>query len=238
MPGQTGPKRSKTEREVYLARLDTYERRGFTQSRIASIMGVSQPQVSNDIKILRKRRVAATLDTDAYTMAMRLAEVREEAYTAWEKSKEDSEKITTTDEQNICDACDGAGEVLKGGEEVICPKCSGEGYLHEKKVTTTRAGRLPDPNYLKIVRETYADERELLGLDVAPKRPEGVNVNINNSQSLTLNFDMLCERSQIVDPVEEKIAEVLGGGPPPAPEIGLKELPPNGERKGNGEVQE
>jgi hypothetical protein len=61
-----GPKRFKARREQDLVTLAALMRRGCTQGRIASELGITRKQVSLDMKLLRRQwREARDADSDA-----------------------------------------------------------------------------------------------------------------------------------------------------------------------------
>lgn len=148
-----GPKiKSDHKRETVLAEVSKWAVRGFSQRAIATkleeTMGVkvTQPQIGVYLKQVNERYKAEAIE-DRRIMVMRkleeLREVRNEAWVAWEKSKEDVEKRVKE-----------TGETEKGGFS---------------KDRLEVIGRLPGGEYLQVVLNCIKAERELLGLDEAMK---------------------------------------------------------------------
>lgn len=100
MPQQTGPKRSKEQRERDLAEMAQMLRRGVTQVSFARRFGVGQPQIHRDLAELDRRWKQTQLsgvDAQRRKQLEELAEVRSEAWRAWEASQQ--ERVETTTER-------------------------------------------------------------------------------------------------------------------------------------------
>jgi predicted transcriptional regulator len=187
-------------RDADIARIAKLDRRGYSQSEIARVVGVSQQQISEDLKVIRKRyreEAMAEYKERVEEKRAQLREVRAEAWRAWERSKKDARKVVE-EERTLSDGTEGS----------------------EKKTTTTE-GQLPDATYLRVVIETLRDECSLDGLNA----PQKVNANVN-----VIDWGELFKRTMDseVDQVEQRLAEieaeVLAGpvlptptppGPPP-----------------------
>jgi predicted transcriptional regulator len=144
--------RKKATREEDLARVAKLDRRGYSQADIARVIGVSQPQICEDLKKIREHYRAAANATYAEKVEEKraqLREVRSQAWKAWEKSKKDGTRW--------------AEEVTTGA--------SGD----RTKTTEAKEGRLPDATYLRVVIETLRDECALDGLN----QPQKLNINAN-----------------------------------------------------------
>lgn len=137
---------SDTDREERILKTAMYDRRGYSQSDIAKLLGVSQTQVSLDLKLVRSRYTERMIeDKSGLTNEMRehYRDIRREAWIQWERSKLASQKEVT---QTIGGA---------DGEE-------------KERVTRTVEGRCGDPAYLQTIIKTLDSERDMLGLN-APK---------------------------------------------------------------------
>jgi predicted transcriptional regulator len=83
-------RRTKTEREAVLAKVAELDLNGYGQVAIARLLGVSQPQVSYDLKVVRKRyreTQLATVKAAVNRKIDQLADVRSEAWEAWDESR-------------------------------------------------------------------------------------------------------------------------------------------------------
>ena len=141
----TAPKRTKFEREKDLLAISSLYLQGITQAEIGQGIGVSQQQISYDLKVLRKRWLQSSIVNIDEAKARELARVdhlEREYWEAWEKSK-NPHKTTASKKVN--------------GEQV------------EKTIQgETGTG---DPRYLSGVQWCINKRCEVLGLD-APSRTD------------------------------------------------------------------
>jgi hypothetical protein len=157
----TNKTRNRTEREHQLAEVATLHEQGLTQVKIAKAVGVSQPQVAYDLRIIQTRYRATQVDkVDGRVAKIReqYREVRREAWLAWERSKED------------------AGMVVEDFANAKGSYASREGIERRIRRVVTRAGRLPANQYLLTILAALKAERELDGLDA--ERPAAPMVNV------------------------------------------------------------
>jgi predicted transcriptional regulator len=168
------------------------DRLGFSQREIAHRLGVSQPQVCYDLRKIRERYKEAAQVEITEKIQEKLAQyrgLRVELYEAWLRSMVAFEKVVT--ELNP------KGNVLR--------------------IIRTIRARLPSPEFMALILDTYQAERDLLGLDAPPKAPVkgqmGVSLDVNweppprnPDPVLTDNVDDLLED------------QVPGQLPPPTPE--------------------
>ena len=153
----TNKTRSKTQREERLTEIAALHRRGMTQVEIAEALGVSQPQIAYDLRIIQTRYQRTQLDARGALVAEKLAQyrdIRREAWLAWERSKEDAGMVV----EEFVDANE--SDSTEGSERRI-------------RRVVTKAGRLPNNQYLQTIMATHKAERELLGLD--PEKPAAQN---------------------------------------------------------------
>lgn len=144
----TGPTRSKKQREADFVRLAELYVRGWTQARMGQELGVSQAQISHDLKELHRRwRENTTLDLDDYKQKelAKLDELEREYWQAWERSQSAQE----TKRQR---------------------KKTGEGWNESLQEMVSRA-QCGDAQYLAGVLKCIEKRSKLLGLD-APDRHE------------------------------------------------------------------
>jgi hypothetical protein len=113
-------------------------RQGWTQDQIALHLGITQQQVSLDFKLVQKQwkeQRLAGMDDYVDLKLAEYAEVKKEAWAAWERSKADAEKRRVRDSDS-------------GGFE-----------------ETETSGQCGNPAYLQTVLSAIHAERALLGLD-------------------------------------------------------------------------
>jgi hypothetical protein len=131
---------------------------GEHQYAIAARVGVSQQQVSFDLKAMRLQWLAATLrDFDAAKAEelARIDAIEVEAWQAWARSKEPRE-VTTT-------------EGIEGG--------AGAGQRISRKAIVRREEQCGDPRFLERIQKCIEQRCTILGLNppqkVAPTTPDG-----------------------------------------------------------------
>jgi len=158
------PKRTPTEREEALAEVAKWDRRGYSVRAIAAKMGVSHVQVVYDLKIVKQRYRDTVLEERAALVAQKieqLREVRQEAWNAWEASKENCERQV---KEKISESLDAHGN----------PTAE---TLQRMKAVITTEGRLPSNEYLTTILRTFEEEADLQGLyaptKIAPTTPDG-----------------------------------------------------------------
>lgn len=139
-------KRTAIQIETDRAEMMQLLRRGATKTMVAEKFGVTAQQIHYDFNLVM-RRTAEQMTEDAKAMiAVKLeeyAEVKREAWAAWEKSKLDAQK-------KVREASKGADGKAGGG-----------------KVVETVEGQSGDPRYLQTVLECLKKECELLALEPA-----------------------------------------------------------------------
>src|SRR5262245_2052021 len=89
------PKRTKAQRELDRAEMLKLLRRGWTKARIGERLGVHRTQVDYDWNaVLKELQADRERDTEKLIEAKKeeYAEVKREAWDAWERSKEDKER--------------------------------------------------------------------------------------------------------------------------------------------------
>lgn len=122
--------------------------RCWTEARIAAELGVSQPAVSKILARVEKRllaRLTKRADRVKARQTAQLEHITNEAMTEWERSKQDSETVKTTEE---------------GAEGV--PSFT-------TKTETTVKGQTGNPSLLAQAREAMADIRKIWGAEAPTK---------------------------------------------------------------------
>lgn len=203
-PGTPGPKlHSPLEYDMVMELVARMSRRGHTQHEIREALDkelgvvVGQGTVSTYLKQVRVRYQKTERENSAELVGEKLAqiqEVRKEAWAAYERSKQDTDKSVQ--------------EWVMLPEDISKREPNGSlkskierqlmGQLRKVKEIITRQGRVPGAEYLRIVMDTLEAEREMLGLDEAKK------VDITQT---TMNWDFLAG-VDTPDPIEEKIEQV------------------------------
>lgn len=170
------PKFTPTEREEHLFKVAKLDRKRWSQIRIAKELGVSQQQISYDLKVIKKRYKEAYLEDThmrIYETRQQYNDLLEEIWDALEKSKSAAEK-------EVCEEyIDEDGEVTGG------------------KRTLSREGRILEPAYAGLITKILKDLRELDGLD--PKKEPSV------VQQVAVNWDTMFIRSKVEDPFKDKL---------------------------------
>lgn len=132
---------------------------GEMQEDIARSFGVTQGQISQDLKVIRAAWLAAAIrDFDA-AKAEELAKidaVEREYWQAWERSKQDKEVAT----QEAQEPLPLTPEEIKAGKKPKPPR---------KKVTLRKEGQSGNPAFLQGVLACIDKRCKILGLD-APTR--------------------------------------------------------------------
>jgi predicted transcriptional regulator len=155
------------------------DRRGYSQHEIAKVIGVSQSQISVDLKLVRSRYKEISAEeyrTKVEEKRAQYREIRKEAWRAWERSKREALKVVEEE------------KVTPDGNELA-------------KTVTTREQRLPDSGYLRIIIESLRDESALDGLN----QPQKLNINANVIDWGEL-FRRTADNE--VDQVEKRLAEI------------------------------
>jgi predicted transcriptional regulator len=169
-----GPRRTKTEREADRAEAARLDRKGYTVTAIAKMIGVSKQQISYDLKRIRERHLKSCLEERAAKVAEKLEELRDirvEAWQAWEQSL-----------GNIADEL--AERILAQIRAKVerCGKLKDQinsALLDGIKVEVT--GK-PNTECLRIILACIRQERELLALD---------SVGTMDAAPLKLDWDAL-----------------------------------------------
>ncbi len=143
MPTQTTNKKlAILKRRQQVAKLSL---QGWTQSAIAEELVVSQPTVSTDLKAIQQQWIeSATQDVEVIRAKMmaELELVKEEAWKGWERSLQPTET-----------------DVVSGQSD-------------NRQMRRTRKQQHGNPRFLDIIRNTIAQQAELLGLNVTASSDE------------------------------------------------------------------
>lgn len=194
---------TRAERENVLVLVTKYRNRGYTQHEVRQKLEddhgvvVSQSMVAKYEKRVIERYQKLQVKLAAQTVEQKLeqlAEVRKEAWEAWERSKLDARK-RTKEVTPAYDFVDSDG-TLRQSEERI-------------KIIRTVEGRLPSNQYLQTVLATIEQERAMLGLD----ERRAIDLNVQ-----TVDWTELRKPVDFKDPVKAVI-EAMG-----AAELGVQAM--------------
>lgn len=163
-----------TERVAVLAEVEKLDRLEYTQHQIADRLGIGQVTVHKYLLKIRQMYVERMVKDREEHVAKKLEEyryLRREAWEAYERSKQDMEREHT--EHNLRLQPNGDdGEEEKGNKDRKSRKQKRSQQKLELILTKrvkTRQGRIPAVEYLRLIKETYDAERQMLGLDEAVK---------------------------------------------------------------------
>lgn len=132
--------RTAEQKELALHDLLVLMRRGLTKSEAAEKLGVNRLQVYRDWEEIL-HRLNEDNQNSLVLMLAQYAEVKKEAWAAWERSKENKERTVA---------------------EKVSPGQAGQDKMKAVKVTE---GHLPENSYLETVRKILDKECELRGLN-------------------------------------------------------------------------
>lgn len=157
------------EIEERLNEVSRLRRRGHSVEDVATMMNLSIQKVYLAIRKIYKKYEAQQVESrGAYVQEQldKLADVRLEAWKAWERSQLKAEKVV---------------------EELGCVEDDDGGFaesLHRMRIINTVEGRIGENAYLVTILRTFEAERQLLGLD-APKQVNAeVKVNVQVWETL------------------------------------------------------
>lgn len=146
MPGKPRKKLELLRDRREVARLSL---KGLSQDEIAIELGLSQATVSRDLKAVRdqwSQKALRDIEEAKAQILAELAEVRREAWEAWERSKRDIE--VKTSEMSFGEEAEGEGRPATLQKQV-------------EKIE----GRNPDPMYLKRIHESLSSQSKILGIE-------------------------------------------------------------------------
>jgi len=147
----TAPKRTKFEREKDLLAISSLYLQGITQAEIGQRIGVSQQQISYDLKVLRKRWLQSSIVNIDEAKARELARVdhlEREYWEAWEKSKNPvktiaSKKVDGQQTEKTIQGETGTGDprYLSGVQWCINKRCEVLGLDAPSRTDVTSGGK-------------------------------------------------------------------------------------------------
>ncbi len=187
--------RSGFQREADYERITSLYLRGWRQTDIAAELGLTQQQVSYDLRVVQKRwRESTTMNLDEAKQKelSRIDELQNDFWTAWEESKKDVVTVGVEKKSVTLKIKDASGGDI--GLPAI-----------ERKDSRRRTGQSGNPAFLQGVLSCIDRRCKLLGLD-APERKEltgkdggPMQVEQRTKPDLTkLSTDELLQLRQIV----------------------------------------
>jgi predicted transcriptional regulator len=201
MPRKQGPRFTDTEREGIKEQVALMDRQGYRQTQIAEKVGVAQAMVSMYLKQIRaeyRNRQMQHMQEAVQEKLEQYADIRREAWEAYYKSKEDTEKaVEKFYPMQIPDQP--TGESKEDAEYYLLskpPTKLSESMRRIEYIRTTE-GRLPANEYLSTILATHKAECALLGLDKQPVTPQ---------QNTTINLNLL----SLLEAARDDVASVNG----------------------------
>lgn len=176
------------EREEALVEIARMDRRGYSQTRIAAAIGISQSQVCQYLKKIKQMYREEIIEERTALVNekwVQYKELMEAAWDGYEASKVDLERVSEEESQ--------FGQVT--------------GY----KTVRTKETRLASVAYLKVIENCLNAQKDLRGLD-APKETKSDNRMIVQS----INWDALVGKENELNHVEERLrleANKMGATP-------------------------
>lgn len=145
-----------------------------TQQELSAWLGVSEGQISQDMKvvraILREQFDEEEAKEDLIKRIKQHEAIIGKAFRDYEVSRQPSEEISTRYEKRPCRRCKGEGEK----EGIKCERCDGLGYNVEELVTKKVSGQAGDPRFLSTIQKSIDALCKLMGhVQEKPSRVEG-----------------------------------------------------------------
>jgi hypothetical protein len=175
-------------------RIQEFILQGITdQSQLANILGVSVPTISKDQAFIRGewlREDIKRISEERSLYIRRMLFGASQAYSAWERSKQNEETITTEYIRKTCPDCKGGGfELNIKGEpsENWCSRCEGNGEIMLENVVRRVTGQAGDPSLLGEYRKFMEDAAKIRG--VLPRERKGKQGLTNIELHRHVNYD-------------------------------------------------
>ncbi len=207
-------KRSVQQKELDAVTMISLFRRGWTAREIGTKLGVSREQINQDFKRVMRASIeerGRDVELIRTVKLEELAEVKREAWKAWDRSQMDAQRLTEEEALRKVETDGGEGGEPKNGKrksgrvQPSGPQTT-EGRLkfellkvRQVKVTEGQTG---DPRYLDIIERCIRKESELLGADLPRKVDLSVELSV---------WDVLAgevPRDQVID-VQAKVMEAI-----------------------------
>lgn len=161
--------------------------RGYTRRQIAEELGVCYSQIGHDYLAAMREMAAEEREDCKIVRDVKLeeyAEVKREAWAAWEKSKQQKVRMVRT-----------TFTTATGDKETV---------------TEQRDGSCGDPRFLAIIDKVLQAERELLGLNA----PTEVKADVKSQTTYAIDWDAVANhKGGVPQVVEERIRLALGHAP-------------------------
>lgn len=206
-------KHTKTERPQVLARIALLDGRGYSQWEIAKEIGVTQPQVCQDLKKIRQQYRDEMIRAREEMVNEKVAQYNDlirECWKAWELSKAIAER--TTEVHSL--------QVPKLTEKEVKQKEKVRRKAKMVKVSMTKVteGRLPAIEYLRLIEACHKAIRELKGLD-EPRKVDMRTQDVTDwsvlTQGLVLGDPSGQVEAEMRALLEDRVREQQGQGTKP-----------------------
>lgn len=145
--------------------------RGARLNQITAALHCSNSTVAKCVNLVRKRWLRDDIRQSRQKRSQRVKQLEQNAQRAlasFERSRNDSEKITTTYRRVKCKQCEGSGV---GGKGKLCKACEGKGTLTVEDVTKHVQGQAGDAQFLRVFKECIVEAAKIEGTYDASKTP-------------------------------------------------------------------
>ena len=183
--GTAGAKRTEVQRELDKAEMMKMLARGASRRQVAEHLGVSIEQVGYDYRLVMKELAANTTEDAAVVRQVKLeeiAELKREAWQAWEKSKGQRIKVTRS--------------TFEGNNGI------------REQVTEERVDACGNPQFLAVLDRLITAERELMGLNPPKEVKADVNATVTHGIDWAAVADAASSRKALTE-VEDRIRAAL-----------------------------
>jgi len=184
--------------------------RGVTnRTSMAVALGVNPQTIANDIEAIG----SGWLENDIRRMSNRrtyrvkqLMFTAQAAWASYERSKQDSEEVTTVYIPRQCPTC--KGKTADPVTNQPCDSCNGTGKIMTENVTRKIKGQPGDSTFLQVFKSCVIEAAKLENLyrTLTPNVPvpaANVNVQINNTDLSQLTPETLLRIKQAMRQVDE-----------------------------------
>lgn len=168
------------ERRARLVKIEESILRGYTnQNDLAAKFGVTQQQISNDLREIHDTWKREGIDKTKERRRLRVKQLEyviQLAHNAFQVSRGDVER-GETEKHEVCKDCEGMG--VKEGD--WCDACDGNGFIKSVSLTIKKQGQAGDPNWLAIIKNCNAEINRLEGNYTPPVKRIQKNTTVSGA---------------------------------------------------------
>lgn len=232
---ESGRRSEKCSKELRRAEIVKYVSRGWTLMMIQDKTGIPYEVVRRDwadaLKEIKKER-NELIEERVEELRLQYMELKQEAWAAWEKSKEDSRKeekvqaLSLSPEQRRHQAAEKRQDLKEAQNKDAQAKYNPlRPKMRTVKIVKIREGRLPATEYLRIILMCLEAEREMEAID--PPRKVKVTGTVN-----TINWDILSQgipEGSVPDEIEAELQRACASDI--TDKVTVRDPSPNGDRE-------